>query len=91
MEVIVIEVNGVIGRSYRPQDNSYSRDVTHDCDHAYVYLHTFIISCEPYKKQIRTGWELEKYGPRYVMMVKAIDPATGWEYEMMYGPEWLLD
>lgn len=86
--IVIVTDSTIIGEEYCPKDNSYAKDLTHNTD-AQVYGHTFIITSDPYKKQVHEGFLLKHCGEHYHMMVKAIDPNSGFEYEMMFEPAWL--
>ena len=88
--IIIVTDSTIVGSKYCPKDNSYAKNLTNDSDHARVYGHTFILTSEPYKKQVHEGFFLKNLGEYWRLMVKAIDPCTGFEYEMMYEPEWLM-
>ena len=87
--IIIITDSTIIGKAYCPKDNSWAKDLTHNTD-ALVFGHTFIITSDPYKKQVYEGFLLKHCGEYYRTMVKAIDPDSGFEYEMMYEPGWLI-
>lgn len=88
--IIIVTDSTIVGSKYCPKDNSYAKDLTNDSDDARVYGHTFILISEPYKKQVNEDFLLESLGECWRLMVKAIDPCTGFEYEMMYEPKWLM-
>ena len=88
--IIIVTDSTIVGSKYCPKDNSYAKDLTNDSDHARVYGHIFILISEPYKKQVHEGFLLKDFSEYWRLMVKAIDPCTGFEYEMMYEPEWLI-
>lgn len=88
--IIIVTDSTIVGSKYCPKDNSYAKDLTNDSDHARVYGHTFILTSEPYKKQVHASCSLKDFGEYWRLMVKAIDPCTEFEYEMMYEPEWLI-
>lgn len=88
--IIIVTDNTIVGSKYCPKDNSYAKDLTNDSDRARVCGHTFILTSEPYKKQVHEDFFLKNLGEYERLMVKAIDPCTGFKYEMMYEPEWLM-
>lgn len=91
MKIIVINEFAIGGKTYIPQDNSYARDITNDCDTTAVYNVPLIIVSLPYKKQVHTGWWLTEFGEKYLMMIQAMDINTGYIYEVMYCPAWIQD
>ena len=88
--ILIVTDSTIVGSKYCPKDNLYAKDLTNDSNHARVYGHTFILTSEPYKKQVHEDFFLKNLGEYERLMVKAIDPCTGFEYEMMYEPEWLM-
>lgn len=76
----------VIGRKYRPFDNSYATSIVSGAD-AQVNGVDFEIISEPYVKNVKS-WGNKSY-PRDMVKVKSL--VSGMEYEVMWCENCLLD
>lgn len=88
--IVIVTDDDIVGSKYRPEDNSFSKDLTHGTDHPRVFGRILILTSKPYKKQVHEDILLREFGEYYRLMVRAIDPHTGFEYEIMYEPDWLV-
>lgn len=87
-----VETESIIGKRIRVFDNSYCTRLDKHIDmHQDLYGKDFIIISEPYRKQVHKGTDLRIYGVNYEDMVKVRSQRTGYEYEVMFREDWIVE